>query len=408
MMNIYKQIILILFVWIICGLSSYAVEENTQMMNLTEQQNAQWIEKASKVLKESGTLALPDNINYMSFITYDDFVQLLRRVTNSYDKRKFTPPDNINMKAPITRGAAIDLLVTVFGFSTQTDKLMINKSNFKDVLPSHPHFNAIVLAEQTKLISGYPNGTLHPDEYMTIAEGMSLLETIYKWKIIFSQGKPEWTKAQEERDVFWYKILDGFRLILTLLYGVLAVYCLITAVYQSRKDENPNMRAIIIAFLVVSLTLVFIWVNEILFNYGFIDRGIYQLFAILSILASLLLIKISVSLKKTVSPQERISIDVAYVDYIDPERGELFVIDSISKRKILTVITEETQIYNQEDKLLGLAYLNQIGLGDFVNIRGVSRMNGLVVESETILLIASRGNIGVLSEDPTLFLESKI
>jgi len=71
------------------------------------------------------------------------------------------------------------------------------------------------------------------------------------------------------------------------------------------------------------------------------------------------------------------------------------------------LVTEQTKIYNQEDKLLNLSFLSEIGVGDFVNIRGTTRMKGAVIEAETVLLIAARGQIGTIASPASLYLEQK-
>lgn len=354
--------------------------------------NATWINNSVSNLDKTGDLKVPSWVDYNSLVPQKDFALMLTRVTKITDKKFFGDLDPVSLDKTLTRGQAFDSSIKAFGLEKEMEKIANNyKSKFKDLNPAHKYYNACITAEVIKLSAGYPDNTFKPDDLLKWSEAIAIIDSVHKWATLMPEQTPI-QKAIDFKKNIWYYFLDGFRLVLTLIYSVVSLFFLLKAWKRSRNDTS-GFKEIITSLCFATGSLFVMWINEMLYARGIIDKPIYYIISTVSVLAGLFLIRTSSLINKQTEPKPKANVEVAYVEYVDISRGEIFVVDSITKRRMLTLISADTKIYNKENKLLGKAFLSEIAVGDVVNIKGTEQVSGgAVVKADTILLMASKQN----------------
>lgn len=92
-------------------------------------------------------------------------------VNTMNSKLILSDPTNFDPNKKITRAELAEYLTRSLGIY-RTDG--INDSKFKDVDKDNPHFVATMVADNWKLISGYPDGTFKPDALVTREEAIAM------------------------------------------------------------------------------------------------------------------------------------------------------------------------------------------------------------------------------------------
>lgn len=355
--------------------------------SITKLYRSKWTQRSLKVLEENG-IPLPSTINYDQLIERPQFDLILARVAK-VNKQVFKSKINRHIKESITRGTAIDSVIRAFGFQQKMENFKDTPSKFKDLPQHHPAYLAIVMAEKTKLINGYPDQTIRPDELLSWGEALILIETVHNWRKALPTTAPEWVKSYENQQEMGFKLVDLFRLLLTMGYGIVALIFLLRVFKKSRKKKDQIYRPMSILLIVTTLMLLALWLNDILYTYGLMKREFYEVIALISVFVSLLLLKTGVFLEdKMTEPSPQAVIDVGYVDAINQEKGELFIIDVVSGKRALGLMQSGSKVYSQ-NKNEG-AFLSDIQVGDHIKVTGSGQFDGALVDIESIQLLAQQ------------------
>jgi hypothetical protein len=351
---------------------------------------AEWARKSVQILQEQG-IQLPSVVDYRQLMPRDSFLLLLARITampqnslQAYVNTLPPPPD----PAHINRGEAIQLVVQAFGLGNSLPQFAQMDSKFSDISRAHPAYAAIVMAENTRLINGYPDRTIRPDEVLSWGEALIMIETVYSWRKALPTEAPEWVRMYQRRQNIWYQLADGFRLMLTLVYAALAIFFLVRTLRKSRKERSNPFRSLSGLLVIVTALLAVMWVNDILFNYQLIPREIYQIGAMLSIFAGLALLKTSTHMdEKSSEPKPQVVIDRALVDGINREKGELFITDTLTHSRSMVLVNPETKIYQREGSKQNKAFFSEIQAGDIISVDGSRHLDSSIVEAGKMLII---------------------
>lgn len=367
-------------------------QNNTSSPAVKSNASSAWIEDSIYILNKNGVLKIPDWVDYDSLVSQKDYSIMLAKVTRITDKKFFGDLEENGFDKPLSRALAIDSALRAFGLEKEMEKVTNSyKTKFKDLNPEQKYYKACLTAEIIKLSVGYPDKTFRPDDLLKWSEAVAIVESVYRWATLMPTQTPM-QKAEDLRQNIWYYFIDGFRLILTSLYCFLSVIFLSRAWKRSKKDRT-GLRPIIASLTFATFFLFIMWINELLYGRGIIEKSIYYVISTISILAGIFLIKTTNLIHKQTEPKPKSTIEVGYVDHIDINRGEIFVIDSITKRRILALISPDTKIYNRENRLLGSAFFSEISPGDFVSIRGSEQISGgAIVDIDMLLLLASKTN----------------
>lgn len=376
-------------------------EKKEALKIIPSKNNATWINNSVSNLDKTGDLKVPSWVDYNSLVPQKDFALMLTRVTKITDKKFFGDLDPVSLDKTLTRGQAFDSSIKAFGLEKEMEKIATNyKSKFKDLNPSHKYYHACITAEVIKLSAGYPDNTFKPDDLLKWSEAIAIIDSVHKWATLLPEQTPI-QKAIDFKKNIWYYFLDGFRLVLTLIYSIVSIVFLLKAWKRSRND-NSGFKEIISSLCFATSSLFIMWINEMLYARGIIDKPIYYIISTISVIAGIFLIRTSSLINKRTEPKPEANVEVAYVEYVDISRGEIFVIDSLTKRRLLTLISADTKIYNKENKLLEKAFLSEIAIGDVVNIKGTEQVSGgSVVKADTILLMASKQHSHVKKQHKT-------
>ncbi|MFN8577711.1 MAG: hypothetical protein U0354_12715 [Candidatus Sericytochromatia bacterium] len=349
-----------------------------------------WVNNQASNLYKNGVFKMPDQVDYDSLVSQKDFAIMLSKVTNIKDKSIFGDLDPQGFDKPLSRAMAIDAALRAFGLEKEMNKVVENyQTKFKDLNPNQKYYKASLTAEIIKLSAGYPDKTFRPDDLLKWSEGVAIVESVYRWASLMPEQTPI-QKAEDLRKNIWYYFIDGFRLILTSVYCLLSVIFLFRAWKRSKQDKS-GLRPIIASLCFATAFLFIMWLNEMLYGRGLIEKAVYYIISTISILAGMFLIRTSNLISKQTEPKPKANIEVGYVDHIDMNRGEMFVIDSITKRRMLALISSDTKVYSKENRLLGTAFLSELSAGDFVSIKGTEQINGgAIVDVDMILVLASK------------------
>lgn len=283
----------------------------------------------------------------------------------------------------VPRAEALARLVQAVGLSGEPSHLF-----FKDVTESHPRFKEVTLAGQTHLITGYPDNTFRPDEPLITREAIAMTRVLAAWREALPNG-PNWAKRPAES--VWTKMLGGIRLLLTIGCSLVASIFLFRA--WRRKSANRVRRTVTNALFVTTLLLTLLWVAELFFNLGTIGRNLYQLAALVSLFAGLSLVKAGHQLAqapKTPRQRPQPRTELGYIDHVSKETGELYLIDPISRRRTLAIVSPGTRYYDRQSGRIEQGYFSQLKAGDLVNAQGVAGGGPGVMTADSVMLIASQ------------------
>lgn len=347
--------------------------------------------KAVEVLQANG-LDLPEqSIDYNQAISQEQFIQVLSKVSSVGFQRIQTVNKGFLSKDPslpsdrLQRGQAVYLLIHAFGIQDALPHFSKQETRFQDINPKHPAYGAIVLAERVHLINGYPDQTIRPNETLNWGEALILVEGLDTWKRALPTTAPEWVKTHQKKQDLWYQLIDGFRLMLTLTLGFLAIFYFFRSWRKSAQKAKSPFKSISFIVLLTTLALCSMWVNQILYNYEVIPRYVYAMVAFLSILVGFLLLKTSSKIEESIDdPKPQIVIDKGFVDGINLEKGELYISDLLSDRKAVALIQKETKIHNQTQGAGQKGFFSDLKQGDLIRLKGNSNFDGALIETEQI------------------------
>jgi hypothetical protein len=352
---------------------------------------SRWAQDSVQVLQENG-IQLPQGINYAALINQTDFVHLLGQISSVPDAKlsamRLQTPGQEPSDA-LTRGEAIHLVLGSFGLTESLPGFAKQGSKFTDLPPSHPAYASIVLAESVHLINGYPDRTIRPNERLSWGEALILVETVYSWRKALPTTAPEWVRNYQQRQNMWYQLIDGFRLLLTLAYVVLAFYFLGRTWLKARRQKQSPYRNFSFGLAVLTLLLGTLWISELLFNYALIPREVYASLAMLSVFAGLYLLKLGSDIDSDLSkPKPQVVIDAGYVTSINHEKGELFIRDKVSESHSLALVGSDSKILRKTGKKsVESAFLSDVQIGDLISVRGSRLEHESLVQVERLTLV---------------------
>jgi len=360
--------------------------------SFAQDKKQEWVNLSMDILKKNNIIKIPDWVQYDSLISQRDYAIMLSKVTSIKDKSLFGDIDYESFDKPLSRALAIDSAIRAFGLEKQMDKVVENyKSKFIDISPEHKYYKACLTAEVIKLSAGYPDKTFRPDDLLRWAEAVAIIESVYRWASLMPEQTPI-QKAEDMRKNLWYYFIDAFRLGLTLLYAIISIIVLIDSWNKARKEKG-KLRPIIGTLCLSVIFLFIMWVNEMLYGRGIIDKPVYYIVSTISILAGIFLIRTSLLVNKETKPKPKFNVEVAYIEYVDLSRREIFVIDSVTKRRMIVTFDSDTKIYNRENRLLGKAFFSELKQGDFISIKGFEEVDGSsLIKAEMLLILASKNN----------------
>jgi hypothetical protein len=360
--------------------------------SFAQDKKQEWVNLSMDILKKNNIIKIPDWVQYDSLISQRDYAIMLSKVTSIKDKSLFGDIDYESFDKPLSRALAIDSAIRAFGLEKQMDKVVENyKSKFIDISPEHKYYKACLTAEVIKLSAGYPDKTFRPDDLLRWAEAVAIIESVYRWASLMPEQTPI-QKAEDMRKNLWYYFIDAFRLGLTLLYAIISIIVLIDSWNKARKEKS-KLRPIIGTLCLSVIFLFIMWVNEMLYGRGIIDKPVYYIVSTISILAGIFLIRTSLLVNKETKPKPKFNVEVAYIEYVDLSRREIFVIDSVTKRRMIVTFDSDTKIYNRENRLLGKAFFSELKQGDFISIKGFEEVDGSsLIKAEMLLILASKNN----------------
>ncbi len=113
-------------------------------------------------------------------------------IVNGYPDGTFRP------NAPITRA---EFAAIAARFS---DVIYDGKSGFSDVLATHWAYDEIALAQHLGWINGYPDNTFRPDQYITRAEAMTLINRVLERAVEEEHMLPDMITWVDNRPDAWY------------------------------------------------------------------------------------------------------------------------------------------------------------------------------------------------------------
>ncbi|MGV3524534.1 MAG: S-layer homology domain-containing protein [Candidatus Sericytochromatia bacterium] len=351
--------------------------------------HSEWAQDSVQVLQENG-IQLPQGINYGALISQDDFIRLLAQVSAAPVPQLREGRLNLaNNSDAMTRGEAIHLVLGAFGLTESLPAFANQPSKFSDLPKSHPAYASVVLAESVHLINGYPDRTIRPDERLSWGEGLILIETVYSWRKALPTTAPEWVQQFQRRENMWYQLIDGFRLLLTLAYMVLALYFLGKTWNKARKQRTSPYRNFSFGLAIVTVLLAALWVSELLFNYALIPREIYASLAMLSVFAGLMLLKMGSDLDSDIGkPKPQVVIDAGYIVSLNTEKGEVMIRDKATDSHSLALIGSDAKILRKTGrKSVESSFVSDLQVGDLVSLRGSRLEHEALMEVERLTVV---------------------
>lgn len=351
-----------------------------------ESYHARWARQSVRVLEANGII-LPNNINYSELISRQDYLNVLARIAD-VSKGQLVLPEENHLVGEITRAEAIHRVVFAFGLSASLPDFANQDSRFRDINRQHPAYGAIVLAENLKLINGYPDQTIRPDERLSWGEALILIETLYSWRKALPTDAPQWVRNYQKRQNMWYQLIDGFRLLLTLTYVGIALFFFIKSWRRTRYQQGSPFRSLSFLLTILTLMLALMWINDILFNYRLIPREIYALGGLISIFIALLMLKTGTHMDEKLSePKPQAVIDSGYVEAVNTEKGELFIKDIQTQSRALAIVNPDTKIVSHLEGKATAAFFSEIRVGDLLSLKGASSFQGSVIEVDRLSIV---------------------
>jgi hypothetical protein len=351
-----------------------------------------WVGRASAApVPEAATLLTrPTWAQQHENVSRQEFALLVDKILQARQLHRQAPVA-VGQQAWISRAQAVNDLVRAFGFDARLSQVDLSRIRFHDVPEAHPYRNAVLLAGQTNLILGYPDRSFRPDEALKWKEAAAMLITLRGWTMAMPESAPAWVTAKQERASAWYRLFDAVRLGLTIAYGVVAIAYLVRAYRQPIR--NRTRRLVTNSLLILSIVLVLAWINDLGFTQGWFHRTLYEVGAFLSLVAGFMLLRTGQTLAApapAAAPQpKRTNINLAVVESIDHAKGEMYVVDPLSKRKIMVIVTPESKVYTRQKQDSAIAYFSEIQTGDVVNIQGSSHQRGALISALSLLIVSS-------------------
>ena len=291
----------------------------------------------------------------------------------------------------ITRGRAVNDLVRAFGFDARLSQVDTSRIRFSDVPEGHPYRNAVLLAGQTNLINGYPDHTFRPDQPLFWKDATTLLTTLHGWTLAMPDQTPTWVVVKQEKANSWYRLFDTLRLGLTIAYGLIAIAYFVKAYRQTIR--NKTRRLVTNSMMLLTVIMVLAWVNDLGMATGWFHRTLYEVGALLSLAAGYLLLRTGQTLSvKPAEPQlasKRLNVSLASVQSVNHAKGEMYVVDPISKRKIMVIVSGDTKVYTRQKQDSAVGYFSEIAVGDVVNVQGASHQRGALISAQSLLIVTS-------------------
>lgn len=93
---------------------------------------------------------------------------------------------SMNFAAPVTRAEMAQITVNAAGLSGISASL-IPTEGFNDVGENHWAYNAIILAQSSKIINGYGDGTFCPNNSVTYEEALKMIVMLLGYEPLASQ-----------------------------------------------------------------------------------------------------------------------------------------------------------------------------------------------------------------------------
>ncbi|MBC7545372.1 MAG: S-layer homology domain-containing protein [Candidatus Sericytochromatia bacterium] len=291
----------------------------------------------------------------------------------------------------ISRGQAVNDLVRAFGFDARLSSVDLAQARFSDVPEAHPYRNAVLLAGQTNLVNGFPNHTFQPDEPLYWKDAATMLTILRGWTLAMPTQTPTWVAIKQEKANAWYQLFDSVRLGLTIAYGIIAIAYFVRAYKQTIR--NKTRRLVTNSLMLLSMIMVLAWVNDLGLANGWFHRTLYEVGALLSLAAGYLLLRtgqtLAVAPPSAQPAPKRINVSLASVESVDHVKGEMYVVDPISKRKIMVIVTPDTKVYTRKKQDSATGYFSEIQAGDVVNIQGSTHQRGSLVSAQSLLIVTS-------------------
>jgi hypothetical protein len=94
---------------------------------------------------------------------------------NSLVKLKLMQGDqtgNLKLQSKVTRCEFVTMVIRMMGYSSDTAGVNLD---FKDISKKHWAYNYIKIAVKNKLINGYPDNTVRPDNFVDYTEAQAIL-----------------------------------------------------------------------------------------------------------------------------------------------------------------------------------------------------------------------------------------
>lgn len=363
-----------------------SLRSSSPVVAAPESYHARWARQSVEILEANG-IVLPNHINYSELISRQDYLNVLARIAG-VSKGQLVLPEESHLLGEITRSEAIHRVVLAFGLGAALPDFARQDSHFRDITRQHPAYGAIVLAEKLKLIDGYPDQTIRPNERLSWGEALILIETLYSWRKALPTDAPQWVRNYQKRQNMWYQLIDGFRLLLTLAYVGIALFFFVKSWRRTRHQQRSPFRSLSVLLAMLTLLLALMWINDILFNYHLIPREMYALGSLISIFIALLMLKTGTHLDNKLSePKPQAVIDTGYVEAIHLEKGELFVKDMETQNHCLAIVSPDTHIISRLDGKATTAFFSEIRPGDLISLKGASAFQGSVIEVERLSIV---------------------
>lgn len=345
---------------------------------------------AAPVPETSSLLSRPVWAQQQEFVSHQEFSLLIDKILQARNLHRQAPV-SLGETAWISRAQAVNDLVRAFGFDAKLSQVDLSRVRFTDVPLDHPFRNAVLLAGQTNLILGYPDRSFRPDGALRWKEAAAMLITLRGWTMALPETAPTWVAAKQAKANAWYRLFDTVRLALTIAYGAVAIYYLVRA--YRRPIKNRTRRMVTNSLLILSVVLVLAWINDLGLAQGWFHRTLYEVGAFLSLVAGFMLLRTGQTLAQpapSVEPlPKRTNINLAVVESIDHTKGEMYVVDPISKRRIMVIVTPETKVYTRQKQDSAVAFFSEIQTGDVINLQGSSHQRGALISAMSLLIVST-------------------
>lgn len=164
-----------------CRILSENVEKESREVRFSDVNDEQWFYQSLVTLYQTGLL-------------------------NGYDDGTFRPEDNI------TRAEFAQIIAAIVQKEATTqqsrdvnlgDKPVSEIVSFQDVAEDHWAYDAICTVAQKDWISGYPDGTFHPDKAITRAEAITIINRLLGRKITEPEAGFDASEIQDLPSTHW-------------------------------------------------------------------------------------------------------------------------------------------------------------------------------------------------------------